>query len=646
MNELRSDKLDVKNSKSVFFSFGFIFCLLMILVMFGIRNVMVLSDMWAVYDGADFPESMTVGNFAYDVLDGTWRGWNCYLGMTEGHTGWAIIPGVVAIPLYFFFGNSFLTLCQVPMLFSAVIICLLYWFCIKYFDRTTALIAVSFYVFLPRHIQGWALFANSDLLEAPLYTLGGLSLFLKAYEAKTQPRHIWIALCFLFGLVSGIGIFHSEIYVLVLIAIFITCLFYEPRFLIHRNFVLFFVGGFLIGLIPYFLASPMMSLSYAENWSDAKFGLSTVYAQSKYVSKTLNNAISSLFWFVRYLSFGLLKGVPLLLVGLVLSVNPQRGFRMKKGEQEISKVDIGAKTNFVLNIIRVFAFLYIFVAISVILTSSEAVFESYVFPAVAYLCILFAIMMRDIAYKIRAAKMVMLQTTVFVIVAICCGYNCLQIYKELRPAEWGRQKERLLLMKGCNFYWPFGYRVPQGYKTTLTKDVEKVGNNKLFYDQPLGDANTTVIIVEDVTYPIKKICVNKKINRFGFQLLHGKEYLVYGIDVTFSGLETLANEIQSRPFSEKERELAFMSLAVYYNSDHWMSFLFDAYRQGQVSKVVPEFYRKYFYQEFGRRLRSERSITLEKMNTLIAELTDEQKSDIIEGFKMVDSYVSAQPFHR
>jgi hypothetical protein len=156
-------------------------------------------------------------------------------------------------------------------------------------------------------------------------------------------------------------------------------------------------------------------------------------------------------------------------------------------------------------------------------------------------------------------------------------------------------------MKGCNFYWPFAY-TPRGYKTALTKTVEEVGS-KGFYDQPIGD--TMVVTVAGVSYPIKRICVNPKIGRLPFQFLRDREYLLYGIDVTFAGLEALASEIQSRPFSEQSKELAFMSLAVYYNSNYWKSCLLDAYSQGQVAKVVPEPYRKYFYQEFGRRLRSQ-----------------------------------------
>ena len=77
-----------------------------------------------------------------------------------------------------------------------------------------------------------------------------------------------------------------------------------------------------------------------------------------------------------------------------------------------------------------------------------------------------------------------------------------------------------------------------------------------------------------------------------------------------------------------------------------MGFLRKAYKNKDVEKVVPAPYRKYFYLEFGRRLRNRYGDNSEKVNALIADLTAEQKPDIMTGFQTANLYISAQPFHR
>jgi tetratricopeptide (TPR) repeat protein len=594
--------------------------------------MMVLSDMWATYDGADLLESMITGNFAYDVLNGLWRGWNSYLGDTYFHTGLAIIPSLIALVLYCVLGQSLFTLCQVPILFSIAIIFMIYRLCAKYFSGMVAVIAVFFYVFLPLRIQQWVIYPYCDLLETSFYTLLGLSLFLFAhelYQDRSKKKKWQITAVVLFGLVSGLGVFHCEIYLFMLVSIFAVALLHKPKFILSRHFVLYFLLAFLVGLIPYLVFSPTVSPTFIISWFRGKFVLGEEFKIFEYKSQTLHGAIDSLFWFVKLVSLNLLKGWPLLIVGSLIGINPQRAFRYRSPEDN---------STLAINIIRTFTFFYAIVTIS-----SSLFNESYVYPAVAYFCILFAIIIRDVFQTVEKSKLSILRILVLSIVISCCSYNCFQILKDISPKRWKGEFLRLTTIRGCNFYWPFGYYAASGYKTRLTKIVEENGK-KAFNNHIFSEPDPTSVTIDGESHSIKTICVNRKNNRLPYRILKDDGYWSYGIDVTFKGLGTLAQEIQVRGFSKEAEGHAFVSLAVHYNSNYSIKHLLKSYENNIPERIIPSSYRKYFYHEFGRRLRSKYEV--KKADDLIQNLKAEFKSEILAGYEMADHYFKAPSYSR
>ena len=128
--------------------------LALIVILILLRNGMVIFDMWSVQEGGDLPEGLIHGNFAFDILNSTWRGWPAYLYRVRGHLGNELLVGIMAIPLYLMFGNSLFVLCQVPILYSIGILSLIYYLCRRWIDKEIAIIAATLFVCVPVTIQG------------------------------------------------------------------------------------------------------------------------------------------------------------------------------------------------------------------------------------------------------------------------------------------------------------------------------------------------------------------------------------------------------------------------------------------------------------------------------------------------------------
>ena len=651
----RSSNSAFLNYFSISSNLGRIYCFLMILTLFGIRNSMILSDIWTPFDEGEILEALAVGNFAYDILDGVWRGWHFYLGFTTAHTGWALIPSLIATPLYTLFGNSLLVLSQVPILYSITIIYMMYRLCSKYFDGTVAVFATTFYVFLPLRIQEFAVYPYSFHLEHAFYTLLGLTLFLEIVtsnssnpERKTRQNIMSV----LFGVVSGIGVFNTEVYLLMLAAIFCNWSLYCVKGFSCRNLpIIFFILGFLIGLIPYFIFSPLLSLDAIKewiviHWQTTHSSMSVLEYSGLFGIKGYG-AIVSLFWQLHYLSLMKLSGIALLLLGVICMLNPQRHFRYKGADVE---------GTLCLNIIRTYTLTYLGFVLS-----SAFEFEAYSYFIVANLCILFAISSRDLLQVAKRIGKPVFQPLVVLIVMIMCGYNFYSIMKNVSPWTWQSNLKLQLLRKGTGVSDFNRYHYPAGFKTPLTLRVEKeslrvrivrANPEKLQWETINFDNNGKKDTIDSPylynnqnrLIRLKPVFIDSGYLKF-IRLDKLKGAWAYGGDIAFTGLETLARRILWFGHSDQIKEIAIMSLAVHYNSDHWMSFLFEQYENKDMEKVIPKQYRKYFYQEFGRRLRSQYN-DREKATKALRKLSTKQKAEIMAGYDMANIYVEAKPYDR
>ena len=62
-----------------------------------LRLFLIVTNQWSSEFGGDLPESLVSGRAAFDLLNGSWRGWLTYLYATGGHFGNEVAASVFAL---------------------------------------------------------------------------------------------------------------------------------------------------------------------------------------------------------------------------------------------------------------------------------------------------------------------------------------------------------------------------------------------------------------------------------------------------------------------------------------------------------------------------------------------------------------------
>ena len=193
-------------------------------------------------------ESLKSLNFSYDILDGNWRGWKVYLYSTRGHLGNELIISFFAFPLYLFLDPSMLVAYQAPIIFSSILLGVLYWFCIRCFSRRVAIISCLLMLCAPASLQQFALAPVGVVFEVSTWSLLAALLFFKGVGSTSRIKYL------LFGLLGGVigfGTFHNIIMLCTVLSLCFVWFFYYRREVSWAP-LMALIGGFLIGGAPIF----------------------------------------------------------------------------------------------------------------------------------------------------------------------------------------------------------------------------------------------------------------------------------------------------------------------------------------------------------------------------------------------------------
>lgn len=542
--------------------------LLCILIL--LRNGIVIFDMWSLNEGGDLPEGLIHGNFAFDILDGNWRGWPAYLYRVRGHLGNELIVGILAMPLYLLFGNSLFVLSQVPTIYSTGIVLLIYYVCNRWMNKEIALIAAALFVCAPLAIQGWAAYPYCIHLESAFFSLLAIILFLRMHEAETERGRILFSAAL--GITSGIGIFHSVIYLLTLGCIVLFWLQKNKVFYKKKEF-LFFLLFMSLGLIPYSYFGSDTVLVFFKKLIAGKFsGTYLKEIQTNSYTRTLM-LMSILFWPVNNLLFSQVSGLTVTFIGGAGVLGC--GFALKK---------MFTSENILFSILMMYCALYLLIAIV-----TQVGIQYYLFPIYAHMIIIMA----ACCGKMRAKYLSHKRNYNFLFIIIMfgiCAVNVYRIARHFEPEKFIPQLKKQLAIKGCCFYWPWGYLAPAGLKTDITFEVEKIASQTVFKMKIVGNV------------PIKTIFVSKR-RRGEFPLKSPQSYIVYGKDISFTGLTQLVGEIESRAPADG-KDYAYKGLAVYYINDNWLADLLEEFKAGIIKDLIPGPYQHYFYGELTRKIKN------------------------------------------
>ena len=567
------------------------FLLLMILILVLIREGMVIFDMWTAKEGSDLPEALISGNFAFDVLDKAWRGWDAYLNIRRGNLGNELMTSIFVLPLYFFFGNSLFVLCQVQIFSSLAILVLMYYFSRKYFGESAANIASLLFVCFPLNIQSYLIYPYYLYFDNSFFSLLAFLIFAIVMDYNKEDKKPFLHLVFL-GIVSGIGIFHTEIYFLTIFCILFFWFLKDKLFFIRREFFAF-LGGLVIGLIPVFYFGLHSYLTFFHEIFSGKINYS--YDADRVANSywTALGLMSIGFWPIKTALFSLVNNQIITMLGIIVLFITIFWMKMQN------------KMHLVFKMVAFYAFVFLFITFA-----KKGSVEYYFHPVLVPTTIILAIFIRSVQMKWFSRKY--LQRCFYAALFLICFLNIYEIVRHFDFKNSIPQLRKQLNINGCCYYWPDGYCWPAGIKSDFACEVEEFGMKTSFVERNF-----------DESVPQKKIYISSTRTAV-FPLLTPLSYMVYGKDVSFVGLEKLAEEIRKKA-PENAKQYAYMSLAVYYVNDNWLKDLLNDFKTGLIDNNIPDEFQKYFYVSLAAKISSQYYGNNSRIDKTIDMLGDEQK---------------------
>ncbi len=608
-----------------------------------LRTGMVVFDMWSPRDGGDLPEALISGNLAFDLLNGAWRGWPSYLYITRGHLGNELLVSAIALPLYRLFGGSLFVLSIVPTLYSLAILFLLFFCCLKWANIRVGLVSSLLFVFCPLAVSSWAIYPYAIHLESSLFSFVAVLCLVHILDSRSERAPLTAALGL--GINTGIGVFHSELYLLSLSIVVFFWFLGDRRFYRKKTFLVFVLSS-IIALLPYLFFGSDSLIDFFRSVVSGRFSQTYTAGRATHSLATTLELMSVIFWPFGKLSSGLLPDGSI--TGLGWAAVALGGlFEARKKEK---------------NLFLLFVHLYVLAYISILVLVRSSV-QYYCFPCFPHAMVLFGVWFqrgigllgrnntrpvsnaavhpprkagsaerqpppplggetdggpRDLPFQdigkpclpdaetayptpraepslARGALLCRtecrrgLTAAAYGVVLLLCASNAYEVIRRFEPRAFGRRLRIQLSRNGCCFYWPWGYFCPDGPKTDVGRTVEAIAARTRFQEisLPPGVLGKT-IFVSATRHPVAA-------------LGPPASYLIYGKDVSFAGLEALAAQIENE-LPEDMREFAYQGLAVYYTNDNWLNDLLEDFGQGVIRDHIPEQHRWYFYNELARKL--------------------------------------------
>ena len=213
--------------------------LLALLLYLGFRALVLATN----FDAVSIPiyELTNIGNLAHVVVGG-WRG--APLQQYYDNCGGHLATGLLAVPFYALFGESYLILKLVPLLLGVAVMGLIWVVLSRWFDRRAAILAVFLFALGPPTLTKYSLLAKGNHFENLPFQLLCLATFYGLHSSSKKT--VWILA---HGLCAGFAIFFyfGSMALIALLALTHVAIRGPARGL--RDFALA-LPAFLIGLAP------------------------------------------------------------------------------------------------------------------------------------------------------------------------------------------------------------------------------------------------------------------------------------------------------------------------------------------------------------------------------------------------------------
>ncbi len=218
--------------------------LLFILLSFFILRFLVL---WTGVERVSHYDELDLGTIAKEILQGLkFPYWDYQM---DFYSGDSLILGAAVLPFFKLMGMNLMAIKMVPFVFSSLTLLLSFLFLRRYFGEKAGLMGAWLLVLCPQSFVQLSLVGMSGHSEALFWSTAGVFAF---YEFMHGPSHSQIPALFLFGVLSGFGLWFYYANGMMTAACLLSWLILDRRSFFSRKLGIFAVC-FLAGFSPWLI---------------------------------------------------------------------------------------------------------------------------------------------------------------------------------------------------------------------------------------------------------------------------------------------------------------------------------------------------------------------------------------------------------
>jgi 4-amino-4-deoxy-L-arabinose transferase-like glycosyltransferase len=221
------------------------FVLIILLVIFFLVKIpILLTSIYKIFD----PREMYIGTIAKALIEGPIMPLFDY--QFHYSVGGSLVSGILAVPFFLMFGQSYFSLKLLAISYSASVLILWYIFLAKYFNKRVALLASLLFIFSPPFYTKFLLMIYGKHGETNLFTIVAIFIFFRVFfdssKDESNKKFAYAA----FGLLSGFGMYFDPMFFITLATCSLFWFIFNKKFILSKGF-LFFITFFLIGFSPW-----------------------------------------------------------------------------------------------------------------------------------------------------------------------------------------------------------------------------------------------------------------------------------------------------------------------------------------------------------------------------------------------------------
>ena len=552
-------------------------------VLVSIRLFLITTNQWN--DQGELPESLISGRAAFDILNGTWRGWAAYLYKTAGHLLNEMGATPLLVPLFWLAGPSMLTMMAVPILASVITAALMFRLSPS---RDAAILATIYLVFMPLTVQSWQIYPYFNLGETMTWLLLALWIL--------EPVHTGVSSSlgrpFVAGLLIGIGILLCDLEIAAVPAIF-AAWWLSTGERPARRVWLPAALGVMAGVFPYIVYVVMRPTS--QMFLPEQLSVRAAPASLAAYLNPLAYPASMLWPFAN-----LTADVRIRLVIGAAGIIGLIWWAMREMRRGRPSLVASALVGF----IAIFSVLNV-------LTRTTSEYYSYALAAPIAFVVGSALADLIARWDMKARRLAIAAAAALGVMVMAPAISRHEL-REIR-AGW----HVATIARGYSFYSPGFYRPFGGYKTALGEEVERAVSH-IKFTEPGDPAQPHKIIFE----------ATGRVSAHALQ--SAEDYYIYGVDVTAHGVGPLAAQA-AREVEPRFWPQAFGSLAVFAANDLLLTDLVATFAEGTIDRVVPDCCVAMFYSEIGRKIRDRQAQADPIVTAWLSTLTPVQRAWLERG---------------